>query len=155
MGLVVVVLILVVGLLFLVFFSLQQKPSQERKDFDSQQLAFNTVSAVLQASTSCNNLRIQEVVQNCAWRNDLVCDGLDGCSFAEREISEMLNGTLVYVQQDFFFYVFTSADKNKNVLEIKDGDCSGDRTSAVYPLKFGGGELFIGLDICDAPFGIK
>jgi len=67
LGLVIVILLILLGLLLFISFSLKENPSANlQTDFQNNQITKNYLNAYLYVTTSCNNLQINSLAKECA-----------------------------------------------------------------------------------------
>ena len=158
MGLVVIVMIVTVALLFVLFFMTKDKGDNTAKSFDSDLHSYNTISAILQANTPCRDLKISDILQECASFDqpmpiDCVPLGNEGhCEYAQDQIFLALNKSLDYINEEYKFYVYTESEPNNYKVDIgsdnAEAACAKSKSSATQPVRYSGGNLFVALDIC-------
>lgn len=101
-GLVVIVILISLGMLFLVQFSLKEKPDE--KAFTRKGLAFSTLSTLLKTTVDCEQegkrLELREVLADCAI-NGIPgsfslesCNTQESCAFFQGTVGELLRQTL-------------------------------------------------------------
>ena len=168
-GLVIIVLIFVVALSFVLFFSLRPGESDFLKDFDEELHGHNTITAVLQTThDDCRGISTVKLIEQCAWLNSWAgesCKSSLGntpsslvntpCDYAAERIDFMLRKSLYDKNFDYRFRVYTEQDiVNGEVqstrIDIKTAECKGDILSSTQPLNYRGGKLFITLELCEA-----
>ena len=165
LGLVVIVLIFVVALSFVLFFSLRDTQSTFLEDFDEELHSHNTITALLQTThPDCRDLSTLTIIEQCAWTNTWqgsACPSLAApsialvpCSYAAERIALMLNRSLAEYNFEYRFRMYTEQDivdgsVTTPRLEIQTSSCTGDVLSSTQPLNYRGGKLFIQLDLCE------
>jgi len=148
MGLVVIVIIIAVAFLFLFYYL--AGPGKENANlkltYQKELLAYNSIGAVLQATTECRQMDIADLIEDCASVKSVDCFGKDSCTYAGEEISYAFNE--IFTKNNVFYYFFVMDAQRNIILEIGQ-ECAGSRTSATQPLPSRAGDLIIGIDICE------
>lgn len=166
LGLVVIVLIFVVALSFLLFFSLRDTPSGFLERFDKELHSHNTITAILQTThPDCRDLSTQKILEQCVWTDTWqgsACPSmknptqdLNPCAYAAERLQYMLNASLAAYNFDYRLRVYTEQDVVNGVvastrITIQTTPCTGDVLSATQPLNYRGGKLFIQLELCES-----
>ncbi len=106
LGFVMVVLIVSVALLFVIVLTFSQAQSTIREDFTDAQIAINLNKAILETSTSCRNIKMKDLLSDCA-ESQLISCGSAGssCDFIKAEIPQLLNKTVGSWGQVYIFDV--------------------------------------------------
>lgn len=153
MGLVVIVLIFIIAISFLLFFTTRDNKSDFVSQIDKDLHTSNTIASILQTNTLCRDLTVAQVIEQCVWTNQWngpQCNSFSGdtpCDYSRDIISIMLHESLSK-QFDYEFNINTEFS-NAPVIEINSSSCLEDKTTKVQPLSYNGGKLFITLSICD------
>ncbi len=150
MGLVVIVIIIAVAFLFLFYYL--AGPGKEnanlKQTYQKELLAYNSIGAVLQATTECRQMDIADLIEDCASVKSVDCFGKDSCTYAGEEIAYAFNA--IFTQNNVFYYFFVMDSRQPPVRFLEIGqECAGSRTSATQPLPSRAGDLIIGIDICE------
>lgn len=151
MGLVIIMILLTLGLLLVVRFIILKPPSEVREIQVNSQMASNLLNALLQTTTTCNNYPLRTLLQDCATRNEIVCDGEPSCRFANRTIFFILNKTLIAWHKPFNLSVsHTDNDYMRGGITFVNGQCTGDdqKEYKFSPVQAGGKTIMVELGIC-------
>lgn len=110
LGLAIVIILIMVGILFVVKFTLREQTSQARTTFTSAEIASNLANTVLETSdVDCHGLSVKTLLEDCAKPpSDIDCDNNnvpDSCQYALDIIDELLKDTLVAWERPFVFNV--------------------------------------------------
>ena len=147
MGLVVIVLILAIGFLFLVsYLTRGGERESPQQIYQKELLAYNTIGAIIQATTPCRGLSMTDLIDDCVSFNEINCFGVNSCAYVTFQASIVLNKTLNLRKQQYYFYILDAAGQERAA--IGSGECIHNRVSATQPLTARSGELVVGIDIC-------
>ena len=169
MGLLVIVMIFIVALMFVLFFVSRSGIDDSLRTFDDELHAYNTVSAIVQATTPCRGLSITSILKFAAftdtWPGNQDCDddpNLSPKAYSTKQIFQILNESLGFVEQDYHFYVYkereVAADGSitGHLISIPSRTdiaseelCADYVVSGTQPISYQGGTFYITLDICD------
>jgi len=147
MGLVIIIILVSIGMLLTIQFVVKKQPEDIRKTFTHEQLAANTVYALLRTTTDCKDRSLASLIQDCSSNrpNGLInCrEGKLSCEYAEDVISSVLNSTLEKWNKDYYFTI-----KSGTLSIIALGSqCPNAKTSSLpcCPIPTG---IIAKLDIC-------
>lgn len=145
LGLAVVVILVSLAILFAVQFFLLKAPSEPAKPVKESFLAANFLSSSLGASTFCFERNVKELLQDCALGGMLQCPGgLNSCLYARQEIQKMLDGSLGFLNKEYFFSVSGLADS----FSIGSA-CPGEKEYEEHPVVVRPGfDILLSLEIC-------
>ena len=161
MGVLVIVLIFIVALMFVLFFVSRSGMDDSLRTFDDELHACNTVSAIVQATTPCRGLSITSILKFAAftdtWPGNQDCEddpNLSPKRYVEKQIFQILNESLGFVEQDYHFYVYK---ENQDVIidipsriDVSSEElCADYVVSGTQPISYQGGTFYITLDVCD------
>ena len=148
MGLAIVVVLLLVGVIFAVKFTVLKNPSSFRKGFINAELASNTLNAFLNTnSKDCKNLAMKELISDCAKGATITCDdNSDSCAYVENAASEIFSSTLEKWNIKYNFLAFEQDNLDSPFIEL-GAKCSADKKSKTFlvPSKI---TVNVELDIC-------
>ena len=153
MGLAIIVILISLGLLFLIQFSLSKEPSHLKKTFTQTQLAANLLSSMLRTtSQDCFGNSISELLKDCtenfnAPTTQLRCENnLKSCDYLQDTFKPLLDQTLGdWGNQS---YQFEAKIPGQSILKFSSGKCSGEKESKQNYLQTNAGTLTITMDIC-------
>ncbi len=148
MGLVVVVILVSLGFLFALQFVVLQAPENPRETFVREQMAQNTLHTLVLTTTTCHELSMTELIQDCFdTLSDLDCGGRSSCEFLSGVTSSILNSTLKTWQRN---YAFTLVRGDAVRVQLKHKGCPEDRDVGrmFLPSRDGGGNILVRLDVC-------
>lgn len=155
-GLVIVVILVTLGILFYIQFSIKQERTQTTGGFKETQLVKNTLNSLLRTSVACPtldaNVDVTSLVQDCVAFQELDCDldgSSDSCEKLEEVAGEILDGTLKSWNQRYYIQIRRG---NTVALNYSYRGCPGTRESATYPIPsrgLGGEKIIAKLDICN------
>jgi hypothetical protein len=156
MGLAIVVLLISLAMLFVLSFMVTREPEQAKQTFTSNQMATNAVSALMLTTSTCNDLTVTELIQDCG---DVVssfdCDGdsfADSCDEVLDIAEQVFRDTLSVWQKDYMFTVNRGPDELVRVQDVDGNGCPLDRDvgSAFIPGRASGGsKIFVRLELCE------
>lgn len=146
LGLAVIVVLIMLGVLFAVFFVLRAPQSDAAQTYKESQLASSLLTAMLTTTTPCRGATVTELLQDCSTSNQLECPSGTSCDEASTAISTMLDGTLGVWKRSYSFSI-TGAYAAEQIM-FNAGDCSGEKESHTNPIPTPTGALQIRLDLC-------
>ncbi len=165
-GIALVVILVSLGLLFMISFSLQRRESTIKQTYTHTEMASNVINTVLNTKVeSCKGMLVAELLSECARMGDgaLDCEDAsftpsggylwhnDTCTKAEAVIGFVLNSTLKVWQKPHHMYtsgldmdfMYENCDKTN----LEEGGWSNVE-SKTFILPLHPGVLTITLDIC-------
>lgn len=149
-GLVLIVIMVTLGMLFFIKFSLESSP--EKKVFTRKGLAYSTMSSLLKTEIHCRDpnhntfLEIgNKLIEDCAaYRvsdfSNYNCENLNSCDFLDQKINIMLEETLGEWNKNYRFTSVivseTVSPDKRELLLIEHGDCENTErdSSGLFPL---------------------
>ena len=136
LGLAIVVLFIVLIMGFVISFIVMKSPEQHRKSYKNEQLAINTVSAVLETNTDCNDQSIAALLRDCAEYNpgSLYC-GIQSCVYAKTTIKSIFEKTLNKWNTNYNFVVFIS--EGSNIMEISNDEACNESNTPDFEKETG------------------
>ena len=150
MGLAVIVVLITLGLLFVIRFTIFQPKPEIKEEYTKTELTANILNAMLKTTTDCNNQDITELLQDCAAFRDVYCsingDYGDSCYYLEYFIPNILEKTLDEWKRSYEFKAGTK--QNPDLLSFSSGDCTGERETKLYPIPTDVGPVTVRLSIC-------
>ena len=148
MGLVIVVILISLGLLFVLQFAVLRGGEPAKKTFTQEQIAANTVNALLITTTECQGLDVTELIQDCASFRDVRCEGQNACEFVDAAIEQVLADTLQKWGKKYNLSIY---DARETYASAAVGRCVGSRDVSSYPIpsKIGGERIFVRLEVCE------
>ncbi len=162
-GLVIIVILISLGMLFLVYFSLSEKDPE--KIFTRKNLASSTMAAVMKTTSSiedgCNGQLSfeKEILDDCAGHIlggdfHIKCSGKNSCEYLDDRIRKILKQTLGYLKKTYDFRADLLTQEERKLIDIPSdkGRCNkkyGDRDQTTYYLNTGSGNVMIRLRVCD------
>ncbi|MGM5483640.1 MAG: hypothetical protein ACQER9_01840 [Nanobdellota archaeon] len=155
MGLLMVVVLISVGLLVFVSFSLKNINEKDIvNEYTHKQLPVLLNDAILETHTKdseCYGEKIQALMVKAGEGNNFRCNNKYVRPFLKDKVSYLLNKTLDKWGIKYRYFVYTGNDPvNDNIIEIKNSDCKGmDIDTEIFFFKLeSGGFLNIKLDLC-------
>ncbi|HLC19884.1 MAG TPA: hypothetical protein VJK72_03120, partial [Candidatus Nanoarchaeia archaeon] len=158
LGLAIVVLLVSLSLLFVLQFVINREDEQPRQIFTRDQLASTMVNSLLETTTSCADLTMTELLQDCAQQplSDADCDRdgytrigtrAESCVYAEGITSQIFADTLDAWDKKYEFNVKYGTE---GLVTVKKEGCPSeyDTGSALLPLVPGGPSIFVVLRVC-------
>jgi hypothetical protein len=148
---IVVVLLTLVALISLKFFTNKQ-PSTIRKEFVDSELAGSFLSTLMKTSAGCKKTNFAELLQDCAGGlHSVKCDSpnfQDSCDFARAKITDILQSSLGTQNEYYDFTAKTSfADIMKNINNYPQDFHPKTIESKQFLLPLNPGTLVVKLDI--------
>src|SRR3989338_5962813 len=147
MGLVIVVVLISLIMLFVIQFSVLRAREDTRQAFTQEQIAANTVNALVITTTQCQGLDVTELIQDCASFRQLDCGGSTSCAFVSSLAEGIFNGTL---QQWGKAYLFTVTSGSAELIRVARSACPASKYTSVYPIpsSVGGERIAVRLEVC-------
>ena len=145
-GLAIVVILLIIGMTFVIRFTLSKDPVDIKSEFYFSELASNWPNTFLNTkSENCNELSMTELLQDCGHGQSISCNGQISCDYVEATAIEIFGDTLDVWKVNYEFKVF----RNENNPLITVGNpCPGTQKSKTFPIPTSSGTLFVRLNIC-------
>jgi hypothetical protein len=160
LGITVIVVFLALGVFFMVRFNILKEPSQTKKVFTQNELAFNEISAIIKTTSEhCSNIDMLDLMIDCvdfySSRGDIVCDSVGGvdiksCEYMNHTVLKIFNETLGKWNQNYIFNITVlNGNRVESIYGIKAGHCAGERRSGQYYFESNSrGTVHLKLDIC-------
>jgi len=149
----IVIVLISIGVLFILRFSVLKDPSETRKHYTYSELASTTLGAMILANSGeeCNNINIRDLLIDCTEyfesNGSIICaDGNKSCVYIEGAIRSIFNSTLNEWNRNYRFNASTST---RTIVNMSKGSCLGERRPQIFYFNTNKGMLFIRLDICD------
>ena len=149
MGLAVIVVLISLGFFLIVQFMIASSGEATNDQFARRTLAQNTVNAMVLTTTTCREIDMTELIQDCASVQEINCQGIDSCAFVEDVADEILSKTLKAWGRDYEFTIVSGSRQLFN--PIVNYGCPDDRDSGstFIPSKdIGGDRIFVRLLVC-------
>ena len=145
-GLAIVVIFLIIGMTFLIRFTLGKDPVDIKSEFYFSELASNWPNTFLNTkSEKCNELSMTELLQDCGHGQSITCDGQISCDYVEATAIEIFGDTLDVWKVDYEFKVFRT--ENDPLITVGNS-CPSNKKSKTFPIPTSSGTLFVRLDVC-------
>ena len=147
-GLAVVVILITLAMIFVIRFSVLNKPEDLKKDFTQTQLSSNMVNTFLKStSRNCNGLSMTELLQDCAQIQGIYCGNeLPSCEYVLEAAREVFGSTLNAWNLDYEFKTYI--DENSPIFSLGE-TCPGAKKSKLFLVPTSAQTLSIKLDICN------
>ena len=153
MGLAVIVILVSLGILFVVQFTINKEPSNIKKTFTQTQLASNLLSSISRTTTSdCSGNSINQLLKDCAENynspnTQLRCQNNQrSCDYLKETFNYIFNSTLLAWGNQSF--AFESRIPSQLILSEYNGKCTGEKESKQNYIQTDAGTLTIIMDIC-------
>ncbi|MEK6849674.1 MAG: hypothetical protein AABY01_03845 [Nanoarchaeota archaeon] len=146
LGLAVIVVLIMLGVLFAVFFVLRAPASNIAQTYKESQLASSLLTTMLATTTPCRGATVTELLQDCASAGQLTCPYGTSCDEASNAIGTMLEGTLGVWKRSYQFSI--TGASNTEAITFASGDCTGERESHTNPIPTASGALQVTLNLC-------
>ncbi|MBI4142146.1 hypothetical protein HY484_04425 [Candidatus Woesearchaeota archaeon] len=150
MGLAIIILLIGVGLLFALQYSLKKPMTTVQKTKESI-LAANFLTTLLNTNTECNNRMIKELLQDCVLGRPIDCGGQKPCEFAKEKIDFVLDNSLKQWNKRYDFTI-EGSDATKAITSSstqRGKACKAERESKTHLLTITAGyDISLKLDIC-------
>ena len=145
-GLAIVVILLVIGMTFVIRFTLSKDPVNLKSEFYSSELASNWPNTFLNTkSENCNELSMTELLQDCGHGKSITCDGKKSCDYVKDTAIEIFGKTLDVWKVEYEFKVFRI--ENDPLITVGN-PCPGSKKSKTFPIPTSSGPLSVKLDVC-------
>ena len=145
-GLTMVLILILLGMVIVVRFATEE-PIDYKKQFTQAELASNTLNALLDTTSLCDEFSMAGLLQHCNLANpNINCSGVivNSCSYFLQESQKIFEETLEKWAVDYEFKVF---DDEKTLITLGKA-CVGDKKSKLFPVPTNSGILSVKLDIC-------
>ncbi|MBW2996272.1 hypothetical protein KY332_03155 [Candidatus Woesearchaeota archaeon] len=126
MGLAIIVILVALAMLFAIQFIIL-KPAETKETLTQEQLAFNTLNAILATNTNCNGLPLSHLIEDCAEGAGIQCIDGDSCYFAAKEIEKILALSLEEWKRQYYF---TIEFNDLNLVDPIGEPCPGAKASS-------------------------
>jgi hypothetical protein len=115
MGLLVVVVLVSLILFFVLAFNLKKDPGEqsEKEVFEETQAISNIGTTMLETTSSCE-WTVRELLEDCAYRKEIVCKGNLSCVEANNTMTKILDLTLN--EWDYAYNIVVKNSQNYDVL---------------------------------------
>ncbi|HLD88711.1 MAG TPA: hypothetical protein VI894_00745 [Candidatus Nanoarchaeia archaeon] len=151
MGLAMIVILLSVGLLFYLRFSISKPEQQAKEEFTKSERASNMLSSLLSTTTDCRDASIKSLLVDCAGNPTIFCSGKSSCEYSYGLIDKLFNKTIKSwkAKYDFTVSVKTSGSQRR-IMRVNSSACYGERETKfeTIPLYPNPGNLEARLEIC-------
>lgn len=153
MGLVIVVILIALGILFALRFSLSAEKTDLRQEVVESELGSHMLNAMLSTTTNCthNPITLAELYQDCSVANTIVCNSQRKACEEARFASEFIfNKTLDAWGKDYYFTIEGAASfQAQSLLNISNnGPCQRLYELKTVPLPTRVGTALLKLYIC-------
>jgi hypothetical protein len=120
MGIAIVMVLIMIGILFVIQFIVVPEGDNIKKTYSQKELSSNFLNAILKTTTSCNNMRMTELIQDCAENygnpfqencidsTRIICsnpNGCKSCDFLNRSLYYITDKTLKNMSLKFELYL--------------------------------------------------
>lgn len=147
MGLVIIMILIMIGVLFAIYFVFQKPSSDLATSFKESQLTANMLNTMLGVTTDCHDASMTQLLQDCAATASIRCpNNLNSCRYADVILGTIFNKTLTAWKRTFHFSISGSA----GVASLEQGsECRGEFESKSRPIPIsGGGTIVLKLNLC-------
>ncbi len=157
MGLAIIVLLISVGFIFYVAFTVTKTPSRVAEVYKYDQMGENMVNALLEITVpDCEDYSIEQLISDCAMQERIRCPA-SSCDELRDVIETIFEGTLNHWYVSYYFTI--KKDDNDIMTPINAGDYNEERSCdpendeterpgwlpvSVFPY----GDVIVRLDIC-------
>src|SRR3989344_1214785 len=124
MGLAVIVVLISLGFFLIVQFMISSSAERATDEFTRETLAENTVRAMVLTTTTCHEMDMTRLIQDCASVEEIDCHGSTSCEFVEDVADELLRKTLEARGKD---YEFTIVSGDRQLVRLIHSGCPGER----------------------------
>lgn len=149
MGLVIIIILVSIGMLLTIQFVVKKQPEELRKAFTHEELAANTVYALLRTTAEdCKERSFANLIQDCAQNQPdglINCNNdMRSCEYVEDAIKSIFKETLDKWNKDYYFTV--TGIGNKGIIKL-GAECTAEKTSSLpcCPIPTG---IMARLDLC-------
>ena len=143
-GLIIVIILVTIGIIFTIKFINEEKPKDYKKEFTQTEMASNMLNAFLKTTSTCKELSMTELLQDCSQSKTIACNEKDSCAYVEQEAKKIFGRTLEKWNIGYEFKVFF---EEENPILILGKSCA-NKKSMLFPIPTGSGVLSVKLDIC-------
>ncbi len=148
MGLAIVMILISMGILFVLKFSIQSRQVDLKTEYTESQLSANLLNSLLQMTTDCNNKQVKTLFSECSVSNQIDCgSGLNSCEYLNDTIGEILNKTLIRWNKRFYFQATNTQNLQTGGM-VFGSPCQGGKDTNEYPIQAGARIVIVSLDIC-------
>lgn len=147
MGLTIVVVLIALGILFAVRYTMFDSGDDTLQTFADAQLASHFLNTMTGVTTSCHDASITDLIQDCGLTAGLQCGARNSCGEVEYAIGLMLDASLNKWNKEYYFHF----DGPQRLESIEFGSpCTGAQDSKRHPIPLGAGagSVDLILDIC-------
>lgn len=110
---------------------------------ESSLLANNFLNVLVDTSTTCNSIRLLDLIDDCVYDKKISCPE-SSCDFAKKTITILLNETFDKKNMSYYFSLSGHEDLEASYNE----PCLGDRETGYYPHNIYGRNIEFKIQLC-------
>ena len=158
-GLVIIVMLVVVGFMLYVRFSLLAPKDSTKNDFTKAELATNTVNVMMKTTTDCRDATVQDLLKDCATEGRISCysspsgvgSTLRSCEYAQAAIKAMADSTLERWSRGYTILFYRADQSVQFNISDSGNSCVGNRNykSAFSYIPLNPGTATLKIQLCD------
>ena len=159
----IVVIVVVIGLFLLVFY-LRKSPI-EKQSLDIQNFLQSSMTYTTQCALSYvpEYENIEDLIKSC-YRNQVqeCIDGRMGCEVLNETLSDIVDKSwqvspdkpvkaysmFIYYEENYDTEEESEERQIDEILRISEGNCTGSKTGAEYPIQYSSGNIYVDIEIC-------
>jgi hypothetical protein len=150
MGLAILIILIILGMTFIIRFTMSREQIDVKEQFTQSQLASNMLNTFLETNAQDCDYTMLELLRNCGQGGGLDCDNKESCQYVEDTAVEIFDKTLdLWSPDNYEFKVFFD-EENPKIALGKEKACVGvSRKSKIYSIPISSETLYVRLDICN------
>lgn len=150
----IVVIVVIIGLFLLVFY-LRQEPTIS-KSANVENFLISSMLCTTDCTLSIEPLDLQDLIKSC-YKNDRCTNGIMACDMLRTEIDKIVRESWIKDEKtvntysiDIYYEEKTANETitSEEILSLREGNCTGDRTGADNFFHYGKGNIIIAMEIC-------
>lgn len=154
-GLVIIVMLIVVGFMLYVRFSLMAPKDNTKNEFTKAELATNMVNVLMKTTTDCRDATVQDLLKDCATDGRISCISdsvsMRSCDYAQKIIKTMADSTLEKWSRGYTITFYRADQSVQFAMNDSGNECSGNKNykSAFSYIPLNPGTATLKIQLCD------
>ena len=143
MGLTMIIVLVIVGMVFVFKFIIEDETIDYKKQFTQTELTTNTLNTLLRTTSECDGLTMIELLQDCSQDKNIICSGKNSCEYFEDTTKKIFGETFEIWGIEYSFTVFNGGQ----IIKLGES-CPFDKKSELFTVPTESDILSVKLDVC-------
>lgn len=154
-GLVIIVLLILVGFMLYVRFSLLAPKEDTKNEFTKAELATNMVNVMMKTTTDCRDATVQDLLKDCATEGRISCVSssvsVKSCDYSQNIIKTMADSTLEKWSRGYTITFYRADQSVQFTVNDSSNQCLNNRNykSAFSYVPLNPGTATLKIQLCD------